>query len=402
MDDPIVTLLDGTKMPKSQVPVDTIYINENGQKVKKVMHAAPSDEKPVQEEKKSLFSRLKLGKKNTEEDSSSDEADEEKGTKMLKVMDWAMEKAAGNIPGFGNIEQTTEKYLTKHKGNVEDAVNEMIRWQMTTAATTGFVSSLGGLPTMAITLPANVAGVMAVQLRMIGGIARMGGCSYTDEDTKTGMYLCLLGAEGGSILAKASGQFAVKFATASLKKLPGAVLIKINKAVGFRLFTKFGTKGVINIGKAIPFLGGIVGGSVDAITTYGIANAAKALFLKSSIESERQEKMEVARMRILMNMAMVDGVYSDDEKAALSTMISTLGISDKNKNMLLAEAASPLKKEVDLKPFKNEEMYSACLISSLWEVANADGKVSPAERIYLNSIGKDLGYTAEELKSFLI
>lgn len=34
--DPIVTLMDGRKVRKSQVPVDVIYINEKGQKVKKV------------------------------------------------------------------------------------------------------------------------------------------------------------------------------------------------------------------------------------------------------------------------------------------------------------------------------------------------------------------------------
>ena len=33
MEDVTVTLLDGTKIPKSQVPVGVIYINEKGQKV---------------------------------------------------------------------------------------------------------------------------------------------------------------------------------------------------------------------------------------------------------------------------------------------------------------------------------------------------------------------------------
>ena len=68
----------------------------------------------------------------------------------------------------------------------------------------------------------------------------------------------------------------MKFATASLKKLPGTVLTKINQAVGFRLVTKFGGKGLVNIHKAIPILGGVVGGSVDALSTYAIAKAAKA------------------------------------------------------------------------------------------------------------------------------
>ena len=47
--DEIVTLLDGTRIPKSKVPYDEIYINEAGQKVRKVMKIV---EKPKEEDNK--------------------------------------------------------------------------------------------------------------------------------------------------------------------------------------------------------------------------------------------------------------------------------------------------------------------------------------------------------------
>jgi hypothetical protein len=50
----IVTLLDGTRIPLSQVPYDWIYINEAGQKVRKVMEIV---EKPKEEENK-LVSKI--------------------------------------------------------------------------------------------------------------------------------------------------------------------------------------------------------------------------------------------------------------------------------------------------------------------------------------------------------
>ena len=56
MEDVIVTLLDGTKVKKSQVPVGEIFINEKGQKVRKVLKVTPAPPKPA--EKKSPFAVL--------------------------------------------------------------------------------------------------------------------------------------------------------------------------------------------------------------------------------------------------------------------------------------------------------------------------------------------------------
>ena len=81
---------------------------------------------------------------------ASEEEIESKGSQMLKVMDWAFEKATGNIPGLGSSSDMAKKYLDKY-GSVNAAINHLVNWQITSAATTGFVTSFGGLPTMAIT-----------------------------------------------------------------------------------------------------------------------------------------------------------------------------------------------------------------------------------------------------------
>jgi len=344
--------------------------------------------------------------KSKPEDSSSEidevsaEEQEEKGSKMLQVMDWAFDKANGNIPGFGTSHEMAQKYLDKY-GSVHEAIDHMVNWQITSAATAGFVTSLGGLATMPITLPANIAGVMAIQLRMIGAIAEMGGFHENTEEKKTGMYLCLLGSQAGNVLSKTAGQFAVKFATASLKKLPGAVLTKINQAVGFRLFTKFGEKGLVNIHKAIPILGGVVGGTVDALSTYAIAKAAKALFLNEIIDFEKQEQIEINKVRLMINMALVDGVYSQEEADVLKVIVGGLNISPKAQAMLLAEIERPKQQKVDLTPFKDDMMYSATLLARLSQLVMADGTIHPAEKFYISSIGHELGYTDEMLKQIV-
>ena len=137
----------------------------------------------------------KISRSNTKE--VSEEEMLEKGSKMLKVMDWAFDKATGDIPGLGSSSDMAKKYLDKY-GSVNAAVDHLVKWQITSSATTGFATSFGGLPTMAITLPANIAGVMGIQLRMIGAIAELGGFHEQTEEKKTGMYLCLLGSQAGN------------------------------------------------------------------------------------------------------------------------------------------------------------------------------------------------------------
>ena len=332
---------------------------------------------------------------------ATEQEEEEKGAKMLEVMDWAFEKANGNIPGLGTSHEMAEKYLQKY-GSVNAAIDHLVNWQITTAATAGFVTSFGGLATMPITLPANIAGVMAIQLRMIGAIAELGGFHENTEEKKTGMYLCLLGSQAGNVLSKTAGQFAVKFATASLKKLPGTVLTKINQAVGFRLVTKFGEKGLVNIHRAIPVLGGIVGGSVDALSTYAIAKAAKALFLNDIIDFEKQEQIEINKVQLLINMALVDGVYSPEEAEVLKVIVGGLNISPKAQTVLLGEIERPKQQKVDLTPFKDDVMYAATLLSGLSQLVMADGTIHPAEKIYLYSLAHELGYTDEMLQQINI
>lgn len=56
------------------------------------------------------------------------------------------------------------------------------------------------------------------------------------------------------------------------------VITKVNQKVGFRLLTKFGEKGVINLGKAVPIVGGVIGGTVDGISTHSIGKISKRVF----------------------------------------------------------------------------------------------------------------------------
>ena len=82
--------------------------------------------------------------------------------------------------------------------------------------------------------------------------------------------------------------------TFTVKKIPGTVLTKINQKVGFRFLTKFGEKGIINIAKLVPVVGGVIGGGFDLVETKVIANRAYKMFIKgdlSALDNKDDEKI---------------------------------------------------------------------------------------------------------------
>ena len=202
---------------------------------------------------------------------------------MQKALEFAYDKAVNGVTGLETAQELAESYL-KESGSMLEQTNSLIRWQNTKAGTSGFVAGFGGLIVMPITLPANITSVLFIQIRMIAAIAYMGGHDIKSDQVKTLIYASLLGNAGKEILKDIGIQVGKKIAINIIKQIPGKVLTKINQTVGFRLITKFGEKGVINLGKAIPVLGGIIGGAVDITSTNTIGNTARDIFIVKDLK----------------------------------------------------------------------------------------------------------------------
>ena len=198
----------------------------------------------------------------------------------MKALDWSYDTAVnGGIPGTDTAIELAENYLKK-KGTLKQKVNRLIRWQNTKSVTSGFLTGLGGIITMPFVIPANIASVLLVQMRMVAAIAHMGGYDLKDDEVKTFVFTCLAGNGAKDILKNTGIQFGRKFAKSGIEKISGATLTKINQKVGFRLVTKFGETGVINLGKLIPLAGGIIGGTFDGVSTNIIGNVAHDIFIE--------------------------------------------------------------------------------------------------------------------------
>lgn len=195
-----------------------------------------------------------------------------------RALDLSYAKAVDGAVGMDSAQELAESYLSKHNNNVEDAIDSLIKWQATKAATSGFMSGLPGLIFMPVTLPTNLTSVLFIQLRMIAAIAHMRRYDIESDQVKTLAYTCLLGS-GATCLLRSSGiKVGKKLTEQMIKNISKNVLVSINKRVGFRLITKFGAKGMINLVKIVPLVGGLVGGTVDAATTKTIGTISKKVF----------------------------------------------------------------------------------------------------------------------------
>lgn len=206
--------------------------------------------------------------------------------KIMQALNWAYDKALdGTIPGTDSSYEMAENYL-KGEENLVAKANSLIRWQNTKSATTGFVSGLGGIITMPVAIPASIAAVIYVQIRMITAIAIMGGYDVKDDRVKALVYSCLAGNAAKDILKGTGIIIGSKMSTQLIKSISKDTIVAINKRVGFRLLTKFGEKGAINLGKMIPLVGGVIGGTFDGISTNMVGNIARKTFIEGSAITE--------------------------------------------------------------------------------------------------------------------
>jgi len=197
---------------------------------------------------------------------------------IMKSLDWAYDKAVNGITGMSTAEELARSYMREEDSKLEMA-NSLIRWQNTKAGTSGFVTGLGGIITLPIAIPTNIASVIYVQIRMIAAIAYIGGYDLRDDKVKSLVYLCMAGSSAADILKDVGIAAGVKFSAAVISKMSAKLIQTINQKVSVRLLTKFGEKGIINLGKSIPLVGGIVGGAFDVVTTNTIGNFARDTFI---------------------------------------------------------------------------------------------------------------------------
>jgi hypothetical protein len=227
-----------------------------------------------------------------------------------KLVGQVVELGIRGVGPLSSAVETAEQHLAAAGGDREDAIRRLVATHVRLAAASGFVTGLGGIATLPVTVPASMAGLYIIATRMTAGIAHLRGYDVDTDEVRSAILVSLLGSAGASVLRNVGVEVGQKSTTAALQRLPGRALVELNRRVGFRLVTKAGEKGVVNLSKLVPLVGGPIGAAVDGVSCKTIAGYAMRTFtpvvprivarrVRVEVVAEREASCEVVQGEIV-------------------------------------------------------------------------------------------------------
>ncbi|MEV8377295.1 EcsC family protein [Kribbella sp. NPDC056861] len=191
------------------------------------------------------------------------------------VLRQVLEIAIDGYQRFPGAEKVAEKHLAKQGGDPELAVDTVIEQHIRLASVQGFVTSIGGLVTLPVALPANLTGLAVVQARMVASIAHLRGYDLDDPRVRTAVITCLLGEDGVTDRLKKSSLPTSPLAIATAPVFDPELDRQVAGEVVGELIARISGKRMgLMVTRRVPLLGGAVGAGVDGWSTYRIGRYA--------------------------------------------------------------------------------------------------------------------------------
>ena len=194
------------------------------------------------------------------------------GGVLRRVLELAID-GSGWLP---SAKASAARHLQKHGGASDRAIDGLVDFHVGLASAQGFVTNLGGIAALAVTLPANVTGVAVVQTRMVAAMAHLRGYDLDDSRVRTALIMCLLGGE-----QVAKHIFEGRLPTSPLAVATAPVFDPgldqtVSEIVLGDLFARIGGKNfALSLTRRVPLLGGGVGAVMDGIATHEIGRYAR-------------------------------------------------------------------------------------------------------------------------------
>lgn len=207
----------------------------------------------------------------------ADSLSDKMGQKSLEIAEKIRALGIRGLGPYKSAAAIAEEALAG-QSDVDEAIQRVIAIHRRWVASSGFATGFGGVVTMAVSLPADITVFYALCARMSAAIAILRGYDIESEEVQSAVLLTLLGAGAAGAVGKTGASIGKKMTVTALRRLPGRHLTAVNQRVGFRLLTKFGQKGSINLVRGVPLVGGGVGAGVNVVTLNGIARYAKKTF----------------------------------------------------------------------------------------------------------------------------
>lgn len=185
-------------------------------------------------------------------------------------------RAVHGIGPLPSAASAAEKQLEEQGGAVKAAIGELIENHASLAAAQGFVTNLGGLVTMAATIPVNITGLALVQVRLVAGIAHLRGYDLDDDRVRNAILLCTLGEDVVKKLVKdkkiPGTPMVLATAPAYDPALDSLVAGEVTNALVSRVV---GKRAASTVARRVPVAGGVWAAGTDAYATWQIGRYAE-------------------------------------------------------------------------------------------------------------------------------
>jgi len=191
------------------------------------------------------------------------------------VLRQILEFAIDGYQRFPSAEQVADNKLAKTGGDTQLAIDAVVDQHIRLAGVQGFVTSVGGLVTLPVALPANLTGLAIVQARMVAAIAHLRGYDLDDPRVRTAVITCLLGEDGVTDRLKKSSLVSSPLAIATAPVFDPELDRQVATEVVAELIARVsGKRMALTVTRRVPLLGGAVGAGVDGWSTYRIGQYA--------------------------------------------------------------------------------------------------------------------------------
>lgn len=196
----------------------------------------------------------------------------------------ALHRAIAGAGPFPPAARAADKQLAEQDGDVDKAIHEVIENHVRFAGAQGFLTNIGGLVTMAFTVPTNITGLAVVQCRMVAGIAHLRGYDLDDPRVRNAILVTVLGEDTVNGLVKRRKLPAPPMALATAPVHDAGLDAVISAEVASDLITRVaGRRLATTIGRRVPVVGGLVGLGADAYATWKIGRYADRELLPRAV-----------------------------------------------------------------------------------------------------------------------
>jgi len=200
----------------------------------------------------------------------------------MQSANFLLERGLAGVPPLSSAAELAAEFRRDRRYRTADQrIDALINSEAAKNFSTGFLTGLGGAFVLPVAIPAALAASWLLQARLSGAIASLYGHDLQSPRVRKLIMRSLAGGVTRDALEDLGLGEGATPAGRPLARIPGRVLVELNKRVGLRLLTGGWGGRLLGLTRSLPLVSGVVGGTYDAVVCRAVGRAAKTLLKPS-------------------------------------------------------------------------------------------------------------------------